>query len=145
MKLKTIGLLILSLSFATLARSQSVVQVYWQARMNDSLTVSLRMTCDMRMKAGERTRLTDATVMKRGQVKRERVTLRNVECREEGGAVLGLSFSCDFEHRGVRYRLRGRYTDDPENTGTGRQSIQCIPLTLGRDIIEQGGYQPTRR
>ena len=44
MKLKTIGLLILNLSFAMLARSQSVVQVYWQARMNDSLTVSLRMT-----------------------------------------------------------------------------------------------------
>ena len=123
MKLKTLGLLLLSLCFATLARSQSVVQVYWQARMNDSLTVSLRMAYDMRMKAGERTRLTDATVMKRGQVKRERVTLRNVECREEGGAVLGLSFSCDFEHRGVRYRLRGRYTDDPENTGAGRQSI----------------------
>lgn len=118
--------------------------VYWQARMNDTLTVSVRMNYDAQLKTGERARLADATVMRRGQMKRERVVLRNVECREEGGAVLELSFTCDFEYRGVRYRLRGRYTDDPENTGSGRQSIQCVPLVLGRDIIEQGGYQPTR-
>ena len=118
-----------------------VGSIHWQARMNDSLTVSLRMTYDARLKAGERARFSDATVVKRGQLRRERVTLRNVECHEEGGAVIGLSFSCDFEYHGLRYRLRGRYTDDPENTGSGHQSIQCIPLMLGRDIIEQGGYQ----
>lgn len=126
------------------AKSQQTMQVNWQARMNDSLTIGLRMSYDARLKAGERARLADATVAKRGQVRRERVTLRNVDCREESGAVLGLSFSCDFEYHGVRYRLRGRYTDDPENTGSGHQSIQCIPLTLGRDIIEQGGYRPSR-
>ena len=120
------------------------IQIHWQARMNDTLTVSVRMNYDARLKTGERARLTDATVMRRGQMKRERVVLRNAECREESGAVLELSFTCDFEYRGVRYRLRGRYTDDPENTGSGRQSIQCVPLMLGRDIIEQGGYQPTR-
>ena len=132
MNMKMLVLTMLSVLLTTSARSQQTMQVNWQARMNDSLTIGLRMTYDARLKAGER-------------VRRERVTLRNVDCREEGGAVLGLSFSCDFEYHGVRYRLRGRYTDDPENTGSGHQSIQCIPLTLGRDIIEQGGYQPPRR
>ena len=144
MKKRMLALTLLSLLLATAARSQQTMLVNWQARMTDSLTIGLRMTYDARLKAGERARLADATVAKRGQVRRDRVTLRNVDCHEERGAVLGLSFSCDFEYRGVRYRLRGRYTDDPENTGSGHQSIQCIPLTLGRDIIEQGGYQPAR-
>ena len=144
MNMKMLVLTLLSLLLATAARSQQAMQVNWQARMNDSLTIGLRMTYDARLKAGERAKLADATVAKRGQVRRERATLRNVDCREESGAVLGLSFSCDFEYHGLRYRLRGRYTDDPENTGSGHQSIQCIPLTLGRDIIEQGGYRPAR-
>ena len=132
MNMKMLVLTLLSLLLTTAARSQQAMQVNWQARMNDSLTIGLRMTYDARLKAGERAKLADATVAKR------------VDCREEGGAVLGLSFSCDFEYHGLRYRLRGRYTDDPENTGSGHQSIQCIPLTLGRDIIEQGGYRPAR-
>lgn len=128
----------------TAPQPSPTTQIHWQARMNDTLTVSVRMNYDARLKAGERARLADATVVRRGQVRRERVVLRHVECLEESGAVLELSFTCDFEHHGVRYRLRGRYTDDPENNGSGRQSIQCVPLTLGRDIMEQGGYQPRK-
>ena len=102
MNMKMLVLMLLSLLLTTTARSQQVMQVNWQARMNDSLTIGLRMTYDARLKAGKRAKLADATVAKRGEVRRERVTLRNVDCRKEGGAVLGLSFSCDFEYHGVR-------------------------------------------
>ena len=62
MNMKMLVLTLLSLLLTTAARSQQAMQVNWQARMNDSLTIGLRMTYDARLKAGERARLADATV-----------------------------------------------------------------------------------
>ena len=57
MNMKMLVLMLLSLLLTTTARSQQVMQVNWQARMNDSLTIGLRMTYDARLKAGKRTKL----------------------------------------------------------------------------------------
>ena len=51
---------------------------------------------------------------------------------------LSFTFSCDFEYQGLHYRLRGQYS---AKASAPQQSIRCIPLTLGKDLMEQGGYQ----
>ena len=111
--------------------------VHWQARMNDSCTVVLQTIVKGEVTIGR------AVVTKKGTWKREEVQCRNLSQQVESAKPLAFTFSCDFEYKGLRYRLRGHFSDD--DSGGGRQMIRCIPLTLGEDFIEQGGRGNTRR
>lgn len=111
--------------------------VHWQARMNDSCTVVFHTLVQSEVTIGR------AVVAKRGTWKREEVQCRNLTQQVESMMPLTFTFACDFEYKGLRYRLRGHFTDS-DNNGAN-QTIRCIPLTLGEDFIEQGGRGNTRR
>ena len=107
-------------------------RIHWNARMDDQYTVSLRTVFDGKFQVEA------AYVVQRGKVKREAVACRHLQSTVLTTAPLSFSFSCDFEYQGLHYRLRGQYSD---NASAAQQSIKCIPLTLGKDLMEQGGYQ----
>lgn len=107
-------------------------RVHWNARMDELYTVSLRTVFDSKLQVEA------AYVVQRGKVKREAVVCRHLQSTVLTTAPLSFSFSCDFEYQGMHYRLRGQYSD---NASATQQSIKCIPLTLGKDLMEQGGYQ----
>lgn len=107
-------------------------RIHWNARMDEHYTVSLRTVFDNTL------HVEAAYVVQRGKVKRDAVVCRHLQSTVFTTAPLSFSFSCDFEYQGLHYRLRGQYSD---NASASQQSIKCIPLTLGKDLMEQGGYQ----
>jgi len=107
-------------------------RIHWNARMDDHYTVSLRTVFDGKLQVEA------AYVVQRGKVKRDAVECRHLQSTVLTTSPLSFSFSCDFEYQGLHYRLRGQYSD---NASATQQSIKCIPLTLGKDLMEQGGYQ----
>ncbi len=113
-------------------QSESKARIYWNARMDESHTVSLRTVL------GSTLQVEACHVVQHGKVKREAVECKHLQTTMMSASPLAFSFSCDFEYQGVHYRLRGLYS---ANASASQQSIKCIPLTLGRDLMEQGGYQ----
>jgi len=107
-------------------------RIHWNARMDDGHSVSLRTTFDTSL------HVEALYVVARGRVKREAVECRHMQSTVLSTQPLAFSFACDFEYQGTNYRLRGQYS---ANAAAAQQSLRCIPLTLGKDLIEQGGYQ----
>ena len=133
--LTTVALLLL-LSLPVAGQSAGAAptksRIHWNARMDEHYTVSLRTVFDNTL------HVEAAYVVQRGKVKRDAVECRHLQSTVFTTAPLSFSFSCDFEYQGLHYRLRGQYSD---NASASQQSIKCIPLTLGKDLMEQGGYQ----
>ena len=102
------------------------------ARMDAAHTVSLRTVFDNTLQVEA------VYVVQRGKVKREAVQCQHLQSSMLTATPLSFTFSCDFEYQGLHYRLRGQYS---ANASAPQQSIRCIPLTLGKDLMEQGGYQ----
>ena len=107
-------------------------RIHWNARMDDQYTVSLRTVFDNTLQVEA------VYVVQRGKVKREAVQCQHLQSSMLTATPLSFTFSCDFEYQGLHYRLRGQYS---ANASAPQQSIRCIPLTLGKDLMEQGGYQ----
>ena len=116
------------------AGGQSVAKarIHWNARMDAAHTVSLRTVFDNTLQVEA------VYVVQRGKVKREAVQCQHLQSSMLTATPLTFTFSCDFEYQGLHYRLRGQYS---ANASAPQQSIRCIPLTLGKDLMEQGGYQ----
>lgn len=112
--------------------SPSKARIHWNARMDVSHTVCLRTVFDNTL------HIEAVYVVSRGRMKRETVQCRHLQSTMLATSPLAFSFSCDFEYQGLHYRLRGQYS---ANAAAAQQSIKCIPLTLGKDLMEQGGYQ----
>lgn len=113
--------------------------VYWQARMNDSCDVNLRLEFE-NPGGGEPAvvRLNAAYVSRRNRIDRHRIQCEQLKCVFEGNAPLSFSFSTEFEYLGVSYRVRGHFTAGDENSG--HSSVQCVPLTLSRESLQEGEY-----
>lgn len=123
---------LLLLCLPAVGQLASKARIHWNARMDESHTVSLRTVFANTLQVEA------AFVVQRGKVKREAVECKHLQSTVMSASPLVFSFSCDFEYQGLHYRLRGQYS---ANASASQQSIKCIPLTLGRDLIEQGGYQ----
>ena len=126
-------LLLLSLPVAGQSvGASSKSRIHWNARMDAAHTVSLRTVFDNTLQVEA------VYVVQRGKVKREAVQCQHLQSSMLTATPLTFTFSCDFEYQGLHYRLRGQYS---ANASAPQQSIRCIPLTLGKDLMEQGGYQ----
>ena len=113
--------------------------VYWQARMNDSCDVNLRLEFE---NPGDGkpavVRLNAAYVSHRNRIARQRIPCEQLECIFENDIPFSFSFATEFEYLGVSYRVRGRFIAGDGNSG--HSSVQCVPLTLSRESLQEGEY-----
>ncbi len=136
--------IILSLLLCLLCRGASAEELQWSVRMNDSCSVSLRMVVKQVGQHGaEAVTLERVTMVQRRHFKRVSLPWTGWECSVEHTGPLVFSFRCDITYGGVRYRVRGRY-DETAHEGR-RTVIQCVPLRLGSETLEQGTYQDVAR
>ena len=114
--------------------------VYWQARMNDSCDVNLRL--DFENPGGKKpavVRLNAAYVSHRNRIYRSRIQCKEMECIFECDIPFSFSFSTEFEYLGIAYRVRGRFVAG-NGEGNAHSSVLCVPLTLSRESLQEGEY-----